>query len=221
LGQSPELTRLTDELRGRLLDAGKGAAVPIATPPVESLTERVVNRVGTLADAGGKTVGDVGGAAGDVGGAVGDTVGGVGKTVGGLGRRQSRNDAEYDEEPSEDPGMSPTISPNPSAGTTVRKSTPRPTGTTKSRHPAGWRGPVPAAGPAGRTVGHRGAVMADEGDDKGGLTGALPTDALKDAGQQLLGLLVQRAAEAASQRVSGLADRLTDVTESGGTCGPW
>jgi hypothetical protein len=44
----------------------------------------------------------------------------------------------------------------------------------------------------------------------------LPTDALKDAGQQLLGLLVQRAAEAASQRVSGLADRLTDVTASGG-----
>jgi hypothetical protein len=32
----------------------------------------------------------------------------------------------------------------------------------------------------------------------------------------LLGLLVQRATEAATQRVSGLADRLTDVTESGG-----
>jgi hypothetical protein len=59
--------------------------------------------------------------------------------------------------------------------------------------------------------------MADERDEKSGaLAGALPTDALKDAGQQLLGLLVQRAAEAASQRVSGLADRLTDVTDSGG-----
>jgi hypothetical protein len=60
LGQSPELTRLTDELRGRLLDAGKGAAVGIATRQVENLTERVVNRVGTLTDAGGKTVGDLG-----------------------------------------------------------------------------------------------------------------------------------------------------------------
>jgi hypothetical protein len=58
--------------------------------------------------------------------------------------------------------------------------------------------------------------MADERDDKGAMTAALPTDALKDAGQQLLGLLVQRAAEAATQRVNGLADRLTDVSESGG-----
>ena len=57
----------------------------------------------------------------------------------------------------------------------------------------------------------------DGRDEKNGaLAAALPTDALKDAGQQLLGLLVQRAAEAASQRVSGLADRLTDVTASGG-----
>ena len=59
--------------------------------------------------------------------------------------------------------------------------------------------------------------MADERDEKSGAPdGAVPTDALKDAGQQLLGLLVQQAAEVASQRVSGLADRLTDVTTSGG-----
>jgi hypothetical protein len=56
----------------------------------------------------------------------------------------------------------------------------------------------------------------DERENKGGLAEALPTDALKDAAQQLLGLLVQRATEAATQRVSGLADRLTDVTASGG-----
>jgi hypothetical protein len=31
LGQSPELARLTDEIRGRLLEAGKGAAVAVAT----------------------------------------------------------------------------------------------------------------------------------------------------------------------------------------------
>jgi hypothetical protein len=55
-----------------------------------------------------------------------------------------------------------------------------------------------------------------ERESKGGLAEALPTDALKDAAQQLLGLLVQRATDAAAQRVSGLADRLTDVTASGG-----
>jgi hypothetical protein len=87
LGQSPEVTRLTDELRGRLLDAGKGAAVAIATRQVEALTERVVNRVGDLTEAGGKTVGGVGEAAA-----------GVGKGVGGLGKRQSRDDVEYDDE---------------------------------------------------------------------------------------------------------------------------
>jgi Polyketide cyclase / dehydrase and lipid transport len=58
--------------------------------------------------------------------------------------------------------------------------------------------------------------MAEQREDKGGLAEALPTDALKEAGQHLLGLLVQRATDAAAQRVSGLADRLTDVTASGG-----
>ncbi|MGI5132031.1 SRPBCC family protein [Pseudonocardia sp. CA-107938] len=49
------------------------------------------------------------------------------------------------------------------------------------------------------------------------LTDALPTGALKDAGQQLLGLVVQRAAEAASDRITALTDRLDGVTENGGT----
>jgi uncharacterized membrane protein len=56
--------------------------------------------------------------------------------------------------------------------------------------------------------------MADIGKDLRPDSG--PTDALKDAGQQLLGLLVQRAAQAATERVSGLADRLTSVSENGG-----
>jgi hypothetical protein len=47
-----------------------------------------------------------------------------------------------------------------------------------------------------------------------GLTDALPKDALKDAGQRLLGLLVQSAAKAASERVSSLSDRLTSVAEN-------
>jgi uncharacterized membrane protein len=58
--------------------------------------------------------------------------------------------------------------------------------------------------------------MADGRDDRNALTGTLATEALKEAGQHLLGLLIQRATDAASQRVAGLTDRLTDVTESGG-----
>jgi len=46
--------------------------------------------------------------------------------------------------------------------------------------------------------------------------GAPSADALKDAGQRLLGLLVQRSAEVATQRVNGWTVRLSDVTESGG-----
>ena len=52
--------------------------------------------------------------------------------------------------------------------------------------------------------------MADQGTKKAGLPEA-PTDAfedtaaLRDAGQRLLGLLVQQSAEAATRRVNGLA----------------
>jgi hypothetical protein len=49
------------------------------------------------------------------------------------------------------------------------------------------------------------------------LTDVVPTDALKDAGSKLLGLVVQRAAEAATDRINGLTDRLDGVAESGGT----
>ena len=49
------------------------------------------------------------------------------------------------------------------------------------------------------------------------LTDVVPTDALKNAGSTLLSLVVQRAAEAATDRVNGLTDRLTGVAENGGT----
>jgi hypothetical protein len=45
LNASPELSRLTDEVRGRLLDAGKSAALAVATRQVEALTDRVTGRV--------------------------------------------------------------------------------------------------------------------------------------------------------------------------------
>jgi hypothetical protein len=50
LGKSADLTKLTDEVRGRLLDAGKQAAVAVATRQVEALTDRVTQRVSGLTD---------------------------------------------------------------------------------------------------------------------------------------------------------------------------
>ena len=91
LGQSPELARLTDELRGRLLEAGKGAAVAVATRQVENLTERMVSRVGTLTEAGGKTVSDAGHTAGG-------TLGEAGNSSDGLSRRESGDDVEDDDQ---------------------------------------------------------------------------------------------------------------------------
>jgi hypothetical protein len=52
LSSSPELSRLTDEVRGRLLEAGKGAALAVAARQVESLTDRVGKRVESLGDVG-------------------------------------------------------------------------------------------------------------------------------------------------------------------------
>jgi hypothetical protein len=53
LEHSPELAALTDQVRGRLLDAGKGAAMAVAARQVESLTDRVGKRVESLGDLGG------------------------------------------------------------------------------------------------------------------------------------------------------------------------
>ena len=92
LGQSPELGRLTDEIRGRLLEAGKGAAVAVVTRQVEALTDRLVTQVGTATEAGGRTVSDVG-----------ERAGGVGRTVGGLGRRRSGDEPEPDLDEEEEP----------------------------------------------------------------------------------------------------------------------
>lgn len=51
LKNSPELAKLTDELRGRLIEAGKGAAVAVAARQVESLADRVSSRVEGLGTA--------------------------------------------------------------------------------------------------------------------------------------------------------------------------
>jgi hypothetical protein len=50
LSSSPELSRLSDEVRGRLLEAGKSAALAVAARQVESLTDRVGKKVESLGD---------------------------------------------------------------------------------------------------------------------------------------------------------------------------
>ena len=98
---------------------------------------------------------------------------------------------------------------------TLRASRLRATRRRRRHHVVEQRWALPA-GVAVRPGEDGGAAMADGRDGKAGVGSALPTDALRDAGQQLLGLLVQRAADAATQRVSGLTDRLTDVSDNGG-----
>ena len=53
LQSNPEIAALTDQVRSRLLDAGKNAVLSVATRQVASLTDRVGKRVETLGNAGG------------------------------------------------------------------------------------------------------------------------------------------------------------------------
>lgn len=66
LNSSPELSALSDQVRGRLLDAGKGAVMAVAAKQVSSLTEKVGKRVESLGDLGGGAAGSARKAAGGV-----------------------------------------------------------------------------------------------------------------------------------------------------------
>jgi hypothetical protein len=57
------------------------------------------------------------------------------------------------------------------------------------------------------------ANTSTNGEAKG--RGGSATDTLRGAGQDLLGVMLQRAASTASDRINGFADRLTDVSETG------
>src|SRR3954454_11215634 len=114
---SPELQKLDSAIRGRLLEAGKDAALAIASSRMEALTDNLVNRVenigkpaadaaGAAGQAAGETAGAAGDAVGQAGGAVGDAATGTGKAVGGAvgstarglsGRR--RRSQQQEEEP--------------------------------------------------------------------------------------------------------------------------
>jgi len=66
LNSSPELSALSDQVRGRLLDAGKGAVMAVAAKQVSSLTEKVGRRVESLGDLGGGAAGSARKATGGV-----------------------------------------------------------------------------------------------------------------------------------------------------------
>lgn len=57
--------------------------------------------------------------------------------------------------------------------------------------------------------------MARQDNDAGRSGGTAATDILRDAGGQLFGAVMQRATSAATDRISNLSDRLTDVSENG------
>ena len=121
---SPELQKLDSAVRGRLLEAGKDAALAVASSRMEALTDNLVNRVenlgkpaadaagaatqaaGQTAGAAGDAVGQAGGAVGDVAGtagsAVGGAVGGAGGAVGKAARGGRRRKAAAAEEPVDD-----------------------------------------------------------------------------------------------------------------------
>jgi hypothetical protein len=94
---SPELQRLDAAVRGRLMEAGKDAAIAVASSRMEALTDSLVDKVenfgkpaagaanmaGEAAGSAGETVGKAGSAAG---GAATSTVGAAGRTVGGATR---------------------------------------------------------------------------------------------------------------------------------------
>jgi uncharacterized membrane protein YgcG len=52
LGENPQVAELTDQVRGRLLEAGKGAAMAVVTRQVEALTDRMSHRVEDLGGVG-------------------------------------------------------------------------------------------------------------------------------------------------------------------------
>jgi hypothetical protein len=52
LESNPELATLREQVQGRLVEAGKGAVLAVATRQIESLSDRVSQRVERLADPG-------------------------------------------------------------------------------------------------------------------------------------------------------------------------
>src|SRR3954469_15231640 len=91
LGASADLSQLTQQLRGEVLNAAKAAALAAATKQVDSLNDRLQGV--TSAVGADEVLEDVG----DTVGSVGDTVG-VGEPLRSVGRLGRRPSAEQDED---------------------------------------------------------------------------------------------------------------------------
>ena len=104
LNSSPELAALTDQVRGRLLEAGKGAAMAVAARQVANLTDKVGKRVESLGDvgSGARSAGE------DAVSSATDAASSArGAAEGVVGRRRRRG-AEADDAGSEDTGSDDT-----------------------------------------------------------------------------------------------------------------
>ena len=237
LSASPELSRLSGEVRGRLLEAGKAAALSVAARQVEAVTDRLGQRVESLGDIGKGGRKSKKAAAEPVAddeydepsAEVDDEVGEDEDDAQDLpDERAEESDEGTDEVDEEVDGKRLHRRGGPGGPRAPRGAgprappRPRPSGPPRRRpegRGAGRASPHPvtrAADPPARVGAVAMADTSDAAEKTGSLTNA-PTDALKEAGQQLLGLLVQRAAQAATDRVGGLSDRLSGVAENGGT----
>lgn len=109
LNSSPELAALTDQVRGRLLEAGKGAAMAVAARQVANLTDKVGKRVESLGDvgSGARSAGE------DAVSSATDAASSArGAAEGVVGRRRRRG-AEADDAGSEDTGSDDTADDEP------------------------------------------------------------------------------------------------------------
>jgi hypothetical protein len=91
LGASADVSQLTQQLRGEVLNAARAAALAAATKQVDALNDRLQGV--TSAVGADEVLEDVG----DTVGGVGDTVG-LGEPVRSVGRRGRRRSAEQDED---------------------------------------------------------------------------------------------------------------------------
>jgi hypothetical protein len=94
LESNAELAALRDQVQGRLVEAGKGAVLAVATRQIESLSDRVAQRVERLADPG-----RVGGLRDVVDGATGRSASGGREDA---GRAEATDEGSVETEPAGD-----------------------------------------------------------------------------------------------------------------------
>jgi hypothetical protein len=99
-GASPELGKITERVRGDLLEVGKAAAVNATSKQIDALSDRLHQRAealraataaaGQAGEQAGEVAGEAAGRAGEAVGRVGETAGRVGETAGRVGETVGR-----------------------------------------------------------------------------------------------------------------------------------